>query len=381
MKKRVAILGATGSIGKNALDVIRAHPDFFSVVLLSSHRDEEGLLRIGKDFPDALLALSGSSPSNSKRAAIQFFGQEGLLSAINESHPDIVVNGIAGAAGLLPSLKAIEAGATLALANKETLVMAGPLVFDQARRQGVAILPVDSEHSALFHLVNAHGKERVEELILTASGGPFRSYAKEELAKITAQEALNHPTWKMGGKITIDSASLANKGLEVIEAVRLFAMPPEKIKVVVHPQSIVHSLIRLSDGALYAQLSQPDMRLPIHNALFWPSHEQNPFGRLEIPFETLTFEAPDIHKFPMLSLAYEAIRKGGVYPAVYNAANEVAVELFVKGALRFIDIPALTEEILQRDWIGCDTNLDDILDADQKARDLAFTFSQKISEK
>ncbi|MCX7656500.1 MAG: 1-deoxy-D-xylulose-5-phosphate reductoisomerase, partial [Treponemataceae bacterium] len=335
MKKRVAILGATGSIGKNTLDVIKAHPDAFMVVLLSSHRDAEGLLRLGTAFPQALLALSGPFNTIGNQEKIHFYGQEGLFRAITECQADIVVNGIAGAAGLLPSLKAIEVGATLALANKETLVMAGPLVFEQARQRSVAILPVDSEHSALFHLINAHGKDGVEELILTASGGPFRTYPPEELARITAQEALKHPTWKMGGKITIDSASLANKGLEVIEAVRLFMMPPEKIKVVIHPQSIVHSLIRLCDGSLYAQLSQPDMRLPIHNALFWPFHEQNTFGRLEIPFGTLTFEAPDTRKFPMLSLAYEAIRKGGMYPTVYNAANEVAVEPFMKGALRF----------------------------------------------
>jgi 1-deoxy-D-xylulose-5-phosphate reductoisomerase len=285
------------------------------------------------------------------------------------------VNGISGAAGLEPSMAVLDSGSDLALANKETVVMAGPLVFARGREQNVRILPVDSEHSAIFHLIEAHGAHNVEEILLTASGGPFRTYSPEAMKTVTAKDALAHPTWNMGPKITIDSASLANKGLEVIEAVRLFNMPPEKIKVLIHPQSVVHSMVRMKDGAVYAQLSRPDMRLPIHEALYWPEAAVSPFGELNFRGLTLEFEEPAGGKFPMLGLAYEAARKGGVYPCIYNGANEAAAAAFLSGRIGFLDIPRIVEYVLTRDWkspeAGEPKDIPSVLAADRRARDAA----------
>ncbi|GHV37695.1 1-deoxy-D-xylulose 5-phosphate reductoisomerase [Spirochaetia bacterium] len=360
MKRRIAILGATGSIGRSTLDVIRenirAGRDDFEVVLLSSYTDQEGLLRLGEEFPGAVPVLAQKG---------------GLIKAIAEAGPDITVNGIAGAAGLEPSVAAIRAGSDLALANKETIVMAGPLVFNLAAEKKVKIIPVDSEHSAIFNLLNAHGRDNAEEILLTASGGPFRKYTLKELESVTAKDALAHPTWKMGPKITIDSASMANKGLEVIEAARLFEMAPEKIKVLVHPQSVVHSMIRMKDGAVYAQLSRPDMRLPIHEALFWPEPRPSPFGALDFENLSLDFERPDEEKFPMLPLAYRAARLGGLYPCVYNGANEAAVEAFFAGRADFLDIPRIVEYVLSKQWNTGEPDMKSILEADRIARELA----------
>ncbi|MDR1178828.1 MAG: 1-deoxy-D-xylulose-5-phosphate reductoisomerase [Spirochaetaceae bacterium] len=371
MKKRVALLGASGSIGKSALDVLREGRDFFEPVLFSAHTREESLLKLKEEFPQAHLALSGKENGPE---GIGYFGNKGLLEAIARAGADIVLNGISGSPGLKASLAAIQSGADLALANKETIVMASSLVFAEAEKAGVRILPVDSEHSAIFALLEAHGKERAVELLLTASGGPFRARSAESLESIGPEEALAHPTWSMGPKITIDSATLANKGLEVIEAVGLFGVTPEHIKVVIHPQSVVHSMIRLSDGAVYAQLSKPDMRLPIHNALYWPECLPCPFARLEFEGLTLEFKKPDFEKFPMLPLAYEAVKQGGVYPAVYNAANEIAVEAFLSEHIGFTDIPKLTREALSRDWQTGDDSLQSILEADKMARNLTIRY-------
>ncbi|GHU69783.1 1-deoxy-D-xylulose 5-phosphate reductoisomerase [Spirochaetia bacterium] len=361
--RRIAVLGATGSIGQSTLDVLRqnrlAGRDDFEVVLLSSYTDQEGLLRLGEEFPGAVLVLAKKG---------------GLIEAIAEAKPDITVNGIAGAAGLEPSAAAIRAGSDLALANKETIVMAGPLIFSMATEKKVRIIPVDSEHSAIFNLLNAHGRDNAEEILLTASGGPFRKLSLKELGAVTTKDALAHPTWKMGPKITIDSASMANKGLEVIEAVRLFDMPPEKIKVVVHPQSVVHSMVRMKDGAVYAQLSRPDMRLPIHEALFWPETAPSPFGALNFDALTLEFEKPDEEKFPMLPLAYEAARLGGLYPCVYNGANEAAVEAFFAEKAGFLDISRIVEYVLSKRWNTDTLDMGSILEADRMARDLAKEF-------
>jgi 1-deoxy-D-xylulose-5-phosphate reductoisomerase len=264
----------------------------------------------------------------------------------------MTVNGIAGAAGLLPSAAAILAGSDLALANKETVVMAGDIILPLAAEKKVTILPVDSEHSAIFNLLNAHGREGVEELILTASGGPFRKLNRREMEKVRPADALAHPTWKMGPKITIDSASMANKGLEVIEAVRLFGFSPEKVRVLIHPQSVVHSMIRMKDGAVYAQLSGPDMRLPIHEALCYPECGESSFGALDFDTLTLEFERPDFERFPMLPLAWEAIRRGGLYPCVYNAANEAAAAAFLSGKAGFLDIPVIVGYVLNMKWDG-----------------------------
>ncbi|MDR2784443.1 MAG: 1-deoxy-D-xylulose-5-phosphate reductoisomerase [Treponema sp.] len=385
-KKRVAILGATGSIGKNALDILRAGKNDFEPVLFSGYRDVPGLLALAKEYPAAALALSGGDCGSSDCADLAragaCFGREGLLRSIAECGADIAVNAIAGAAGLEPSLAALEAGADLALANKETIVMAGELVFALAKRKQARIIPVDSEHSAVFSLLEAHGRDQTAEILLTASGGPFRKKPQEELERITPKEALNHPTWNMGPKITIDSATLANKGLEVIEAAKLFDMDTERIKVVVHPQSIVHSMVRLRDGAVYAQLSRPDMRLPIHNALYYPEVTPQPFGHLDFDSLTLEFEKPDYGRFPMLALAYEASRGGGMYPAVYNAANEAAVSAFTENRAGFSDIPRIVSFVLQDDWnsgtafSGADSaeTLRAILETDRLAREKAEKF-------
>ncbi|MDR1106403.1 MAG: 1-deoxy-D-xylulose-5-phosphate reductoisomerase, partial [Treponema sp.] len=279
MRKKTAILGATGSVGTSALDVIRRYPDTFEPVLLTGHSGAAALLKLGEEFPGAMLALSGPGAKDAP-SRVSFRGEDGLLAAIAASGAGITVNGIAGAAGLRPSMAAIEAGQDLALANKETVVMAGKLIFEKAAEKKAAIIPVDSEHSAIFNLLRGR-REDAEELILTASGGPFRTYTKEQLAAVTPKEALSHPTWKMGPKITVDSASLANKGLEIMEAAFLFGVKLRELRVVIHPQSIVHSMVRMKDGAVYAQLSRPDMRLPVQDALFWPETPPSSFGALD----------------------------------------------------------------------------------------------------
>jgi 1-deoxy-D-xylulose-5-phosphate reductoisomerase len=334
-------------------------------------------LALSREFPGARLTLSGEEGEES---GIAYYGSRGLLRAIAEAGADITVNGIAGAAGLAPSLAALEAGSDLALANKETVVMAAPLVFALAEQKKRRILPVDSEHFAIFSLLEAHGREGLDRVLLTASGGPFRTYPVERFGRITVEEALAHPSWNMGPKITVDSATLANKGLEVIEAAGLFGLEPERIQVVIHPQSIVHSMIRLRDGAVYAQLSKPDMRLPIHNALYWPEGRAASWDALEFGGLTLEFDNPDFEKFPLLSLAYEAVRRGGVYPAVYNAANEEAVRAFLSKEAGFLDIPRIVGYVFNRDWIqekspgaslGAPPDLAGILEADRRAREAA----------
>jgi 1-deoxy-D-xylulose-5-phosphate reductoisomerase len=377
MKKKTILLGATGSIGESALDVLRRHRDDFEPVLISAHRRGDDLLRIKEEFPGVRTALSGVK----YHPGIDYFGKEGLLLAIRNSGADIALNGIAGAAGLEPSLAVLESGMDLCLANKETIVMAGPLVLGLAEKRGVRVIPVDSEHSALFKLIAAHGKEGVRELILTASGGPFRDYSTERLESVGVKEALAHPTWKMGPKITIDSATLANKGLEVIEAGRLFDMPPERIRVTVHPQSIVHSMVRLADGAVYAQLAPPDMRLPIHDALYWPETAPADYGVLDFASRRLDFSLPDPERFPMLALAYEALGGNPLDPVIYNGANEAAVEAFLGGSCGFLEIPRVVGYVLREGKAGRPPegppNLEEILEKDRWARDMARDYISK----
>ncbi len=362
--KKVAVLGATGSIGKSALDVIRAASPLFEPVLLSAHTDAAALTALGAEFPSARLVLTGDGSPDTAASG-------GLLSAIAECGADIAVNGIAGAAGLEPSLAAIEAGMDIALANKETIVMAGEIVLEKARTKNVRVIPVDSEHSAVFNLLRAHGRERLDSIILTASGGPFRAMSREQLEHVKPADALAHPTWNMGAKITIDSASMANKGLEVIEAVKLFDISSNRVEVTVHPQSIVHSLIRFADGAVYAQLSKPDMRLPIQDALFFPDKGKTSFAALDFSSLDLHFEKPDTEKFPLLPLAYSAAQSGALYPAAYNAANEEAVALFLSGTIDFLKIASIVERVLQKDWTAPLT-LESVHEADSQARKAAL---------
>jgi 1-deoxy-D-xylulose-5-phosphate reductoisomerase len=373
MKKRVAVLGATGSIGRSAMDVLRDQKDRFQPVLLTARSDAKGLLKLKEEFPAALTALADRAAAEGTQ--FDFFGGDGLLNAIAEAKADIAVNGISGAAGLEPSVAAINSGSDLALANKETIVMAGRIIFALAAEKNVRVIPVDSEHSALFKLIEAHGKDNVFEIILTASGGPFREYSRKMLSRVTPKEALAHPTWNMGPKITVDSATLANKGLEVIEAALLFGFPPEKIKVAIHPQSVVHSMVRLKDGAVYAQMSRPDMRLPIHEALSWPETVYSPFGVLDFNPLSLSFEKPDLEKFPMLALAYRSLSGGGNLSIAYNAANETAVEAFLKEKINFLEIPRIVGYVLEStDSRASLESIEAILTVDREARKMAEDF-------
>ena len=367
MKKRIAVLGATGSIGKSSLDIISRDRDSFDVVLLSAHCRRMELDELKTQWPSAVCVLTGESG-----------GREKLDTAIKSLSADIVINGISGGAGLEPSLAAVEAGSNLALANKETVVMAGKLAFRLAEEKNVKIIPVDSEHSAIFHLLNAHNNTDISEIILTASGGPFRKLSLKELEKVTVKDALAHPTWNMGKKITVDSASMANKGLEIIEACSFFNIHPEKIKVAVHPQSIVHSMIRLCNGVVYAQLSKPDMRHPIHDALYWP--QTTPLNLETLNFDSLKleFEKPDLEKFPMLSLAWEAARRGGLYPCAYNGANEEAVKAFLDEKIAFPDIAAITTRVLEENWAFDYNDIQSVLKADADARHLALSCINRI---
>ena len=378
MKKRVAVLGATGSIGTSALDVLLQGKSDFEVVLLSAHKNAGALAQAARPWPGADTVLSGAE--NGRQRLLAAIAAVGAAPAAERdlssegSPPAIVLNGICGAAGLEPSMAAIEAGCNLALANKETLVMAGSLVLARAKEKNVQIIPVDSEHSAVFHLLEAHGRGALDEIILTASGGPFRNATSREMENVRPQDALAHPTWNMGAKISIDSASMANKGLEVIEAARLFNMSPEKIKVVIHPQSIIHSMIRMKNGAVYAQLSCPDMRLPIFEALHWPQPctegTPPPVGQLDFTALTLEFSAPDMEKFPLLALAYDVVKQGGLYPCAYNGANEAAVAAFLAGRIGFLDIGRITRQVLDRDWSAEPQDISSVMEADQRAKEL-----------
>ena len=366
LKKRVALLGATGSIGKSSVDIISQDKNNFDVVLLAAKSNADKLSELSKLFPNAKTILTCEKD-----------GEKKLLDAVAELKPDITINGISGASGLKPSLAAINAGSDLALANKETIVMAGPLVLKLAKEKNVKIIPVDSEHSAVFHLIKFFTKQNelkentVKEIILTASGGPFKNFSLNEMEKVTFKDALKHPTWNMGPKITIDSASMANKGLEIIEACFLFKMPPDKIKVVIHPQSIVHSMIRLCSGVIYAQLSKPDMRHPVHDALYYPFSFPSTLETLDFDSLSLEFSKPDTERFPMLRLAYDAAQKEQLYPCAYNAANEIAAAAFMENKISFPDIPKITEKVLQQDFKGDIFNLEEILNADTIARQIA----------
>ncbi len=372
MSKRVIILGSTGSIGTNALEVVRSMPEMLSVVGLSAHTQLEALVQQAHEFEPIAVAACGICEAEA-RAVLgshrlpdgcrAFFGERAITALLEGTDADIVLNGIAGSSGLLPSVSAVEAGRTLALANKESIVMAGRLLLDRAGHTGARILPVDSEHAAVFSLNGLFVKGQVAEIVLTASGGAFRDSSAAELAQATVEQALQHPTWRMGTKITIDCATLANKGLEVIEAHYLFGVAPEQIKVLLHPQSYVHSLVRTIDGSLYAQLGTPDMRVPIQNALTYPECHPSATPALDLCGQLLSFQALDEKRFRMISLAYEALRLGEPAPIVYNAANEVAVAAFTRQEIGFLDIAALVEEVLARDWGGPPTSFAEVLGA------------------
>ncbi len=373
--KRVLVLGSTGSIGQNTLDIIRANPDHFELAGLQAHSNEKQLLSDGAGFPDALLCLSGVRRGSE---SVKYSGSEGILRLIEDSKADIVVNGIVGASGLKPSVKTLECGMDLALANKESMVLAGGLIKKLARAGSCRLLPVDSEHSAVFLLLENRNRDTVSKIILTASGGPFRNKPYEEFGSITIEDALAHPTWNMGRKISIDSATMANKGLEVIEAQQLFDFSADQIEVLIHPQSYVHSLIRTKDMALYAQISDPDMRLPIQDALFYPEMREVPWTYLDLAGKTLEFQAPDMVKFPMLKLAFDCARRSDSTSIAYNGANEIAVEAFLNGKIPFVRIPDVTSHTLQTDWAATPDDAEAILELDDKSRRIAEDFVRTL---
>jgi 1-deoxy-D-xylulose-5-phosphate reductoisomerase len=374
--KRLLILGATGSIGTQALDVVSRAPDAFELVGLSADRSDEELLGLARAHGVTRVALTDADAA--ARAAETWTGGEvlsgadGLIRLIAESGADLVLNAIVGSAGLGPTIVALSEGIDVALANKESLVVGGELVMALSEATGAQLIPVDSEHSALHQLIESEPPGTVERLVLTASGGPFRGRSRAELEDVTVEQALNHPTWAMGGKITIDSATLMNKGLELIEAHHLFGTPYGRIDVVVHPQSIVHSLITLCDGAQLAHLGQPDMRVPIAYALHHPDRVDVPVQPLDLAqVGSLTFEEPDLDAFPCLRLARDAGIEGGTAPCVLNAANEIAVHAFLNGRLHFMGIPAVIEGTLDRLPPQRVHSFDTLFDVDQEARVLA----------
>ena len=352
-RRRIAILGSTGSIGTQTLDVIRQHPDLFEVVMLSAGSNSDLLARQAVEFDAGSVVICDGNKYRGLADTLQpkgikvFTGTDSLCSLAAADNVDIVVGAMVGFAGLRPTLAALEAGKIVALANKETLVAAGSLVTSAMRANNGVILPVDSEHSAIFQcLLAAQGNEAVK-IHLTASGGPFRTWPREKMAEATAAQALKHPNWNMGAKVTIDSATMMNKGFEVMEARWLFDMQPENINVLVHPESIIHSMVEFTDGAVIAQLGCPDMRQPIGFALAFPSRITVGNKKLDLAeLGKLSFEKPDLDKFPCLALAYEALRRGGNVPCALNAANEVAVEAYLHGRISYFDIPRIVEASL-----------------------------------
>ena len=376
--KEIAVLGSTGSVGEQTLAVAAQFPERFRVVALAAGRNIEKLAAQVNRFAPALVSVADASCAEELRARIPgaptrvVMGDEGLLAVA--THPaDLVVAALVGAVGLEPTLAAIRAGRNIALANKEVMVMAGALVLREIREHGVELLPVDSEHSAIFQVLAGQRRQDVARLLLTASGGPFRTWPAERIAHATVADALKHPNWSMGPKITVDSATLMNKGFEVIEARWLFDLPPEQIEIVVHPQSIVHSLVEFIDGSVLAQLGIPDMRVPIAVALAHPERLPLKLARLDLPkLETLEFEAPDPTRFPSLELPYAALRGGETAPAVLNAANEIAVAAFLEGAIPFPEIVATNAAVLEahltQNGPGAVRDLADVRAADGWAR-------------
>jgi 1-deoxy-D-xylulose-5-phosphate reductoisomerase len=352
-RRRLVVLGSTGSIGTNCLDVVDHLGERFQVLGLSAHSNGEALLEQARRYRPRWVVLTDDDAANQFDPARLpddcrlLHGSDGIAEMVSHADVDIVVTAIVGAAGLTGTWAALEAGKTVAVANKETLVLAGALVTDLAARRGGRLLPVDSEHSAIFQAMQGSPPDGVERIVLTGSGGPFRGRSRTDLAEVTIEQALRHPTWRMGPKITIDSATLMNKALEVIEARWLFGLPPERIEVVIHPESIVHSFVEFKDGSILAQLSPPDMRLPIQYALTYPERVPGPARRLNWrELSAWHFEQPDHETFPTLQLGYEVARRGGTCGAVLNAANEAAVERFLQGDLSFLDIPRVCRAAL-----------------------------------
>lgn len=379
--KKVLILGSSGSIGVNALNVIRNFPDKFEAAALTVNSRIDILEEQVNEFSPSLVVVKDENAAKIFRQKIGnkcrvLSGSVGLIKAAAETDYDILLGAMVGFAGLAPTLEAVKRGKRIALANKETLVVAGELFTKMASEYNAQVIPVDSEHSAIYQCLEGENKTDVEKIILTASGGPFLQKDKEAFNKVSVAEALNHPNWKMGNKITIDSASMMNKGLEVIEACWLFNMPAEKIEVVIHPQSIIHSMVQYNDGSIKAQLGLPDMKLPIQYALTYPDRLKNKYVRTDLPLiGTFTFFQPDLEKFECLMLAFKVLEEGGTAPCVLNAANEIAVDKFLSGEIKFARIPELITEALNKIENHTAPSLDVIYECDKRTRDFVKQLS------
>ncbi len=384
--KNIAILGSTGSIGQQTLQVVRQHPDKFKVIAISARQNIDLLISQAREFKPKYVAVTDDSLDfyrlKTELDALDIelltgFDSLNVIASLPEI--DMVVTAIVGFSGLLPTISAILAGKNIALANKETLVVAGELVMKLAAERNVKILPVDSEHSAIFQSIVGEKHQFIEKIYLTASGGPFRGMKTHQLSSITKEQALNHPNWKMGNKITIDSATLMNKGLEAIEARWLFDLHPEQIDIVIHPQSIIHSLVQFIDGSIKAQMGLPDMRLPIQYALTYPQRLENDFPRFDfLKYPQLTFEQPDLETFKALKLALQALKQGGNMPCVLNAANEVAVHAFLSNQIGFLDIADIVEQTLNSVEFVSYPSLDDYIECDRLARQFAEEYVKQV---
>lgn len=383
--KHIAILGSTGSIGTQTLQVIEANPDRFCAEVLTANRNADLLIEQARKFKPGIVVIADEEKYSYVQEALNledvkvYAGADAIAQVVATASVDVVVTAMVGYSGLIPTVNAIRAGKTVALANKETLVVAGDLINRLVEEYKVAILPVDSEHSAIFQCLVGESRNPAEKLILTASGGPFRGRDTAFLEKVTAADALKHPNWNMGAKVTIDSASMMNKGFEMIEAKWLFGMKPEQIEVVVHPQSIIHSMVQFADGSIKAQLGVPDMRLPIQYALTYPERAKSSFGRVDFSVtRELTFEEPDRKTFRNLQLAYEAVAQGGNMPCILNAANEVAVEAFLQGKLAFTAMPDLIGETMQQVAFVGRPSMDDFIETDRVSREFARNYLNKL---
>jgi len=383
--KRIAILGSTGSIGCSSLRVIEAHPEAYQVTALAAGKNVDLLAEQIRKFSPLVVAVLGDEEAESLKKRLDgghktkiVSGRDGFNHLATLEEVDTVISAITGAAGLVPTIAAIQAGKNIALANKETMVMAGPLVIEEVRRRGVTLLPVDSEHSAIFQCLQGHRRDDVRRVILTASGGPFRDFSYEEMGRVSPEQALKHPNWNMGPKITVDSATLMNKGLELIEARWLFGLDIHQIHILIHPQSVIHSMVEYKDGSILAQMGIPDMITPISYALSYPRHVDTMLPALDLErVGTLRFMKPDTGKFRCLELALQAAGIGESMPAVLNGANEVAVELFLRGRIGFLEIPSLIEKTMKAHTPFVIDSIEKVMEADAWARQRAAEFADR----
>lgn len=378
MKRQLAILGSTGSIGTQALEVVSEHADLFEVYALTANNQVDRLINQARQYMPEVVVIANEEKYPELKEALEdlpikvWAGAEAIAQVVQSEPIDLVLTAMVGYAGLKPTIAAIQAGKAIALANKETLVVAGELIMRLASEYRVPILPVDSEHSAIFQCLADRGNNPIEKILLTASGGPFRTKSREELALVTKEQALKHPNWTMGAKITIDSASMMNKGFEMIEAKWLFGVTPEQIEVVVHPQSVIHSMVQFEDGAVIAQLGIPDMKLPIAYAFSYPVRLKSKAPRLDFrQYATLTFEEPDMDRFRNLAFAFEAVRRGGNMPCILNAANEVVVAAFLQDRIGFLQMSDVIEQTMQKTSFIAAPTYDDYVATDAEARRIA----------